>query len=132
MSTDIQDVVDNLKFSEIKPSNIHGYGLFATELIAINTLLGTLDGQEIPESLHHKYDLTLEWNAIAEGVLLVRPYRTKYSYINHQRSPNLVIVSSPLRIKALRTINAGEELTLDYRKESLSKAYIESKGYLYL
>ncbi|MFW8590893.1 hypothetical protein ACOI22_08840 [Glaciecola sp. 2405UD65-10] len=35
---------------------------------------------------HHKYDLTLELNAIAEGILLVRPYRTRYSYINHQGS----------------------------------------------
>lgn len=127
-----EDIIDNLKFSYIRESKIHGYGLFADREIGEGVILGFLDGQSIPWSLHSKYHLTLEWNAIDEETLLVRPYRTKYSYINHQRSPNLLILHEPLRVVTLRSIQKSEELTLDYRKESLPQEYIESKGKYYL
>ena len=132
MTQDLNDVVDNLIHSTIKPSNIHGLGLFSTNDIPAGTELGVLDGQVIPEALHRKLNLTLEWNAIAPETLLVRPYRTKYSYINHQRSPNLVLRGFPPKVVALCDILHGEELSLDYRKEHLSEEYIETKGKLYL
>lgn len=128
----IKDVVDNLKLCHIENSHIHGYGLFSDACIDSGVVLGLLDGQLIPWELHQKYDLTLEWNAIDKNTLLVRPYRTKYSYINHHRSPNLVLLYDPLRIVALKSISEGEELTLDYRKEPLPDEYIESKGKFYL
>lgn len=132
MIFEISDAVDNLAFTVIKPSKIHGFGLFATQFIAEGTPLGTLDGQIIPESLHNKFELTYEWNAIEIGTLLVRPYRTKYSYINHHRTPNLVLIGLPIVVTALNDIKKGQELTLDYRKESLSQNYIETKGKYYL
>lgn len=127
-----RDVVDNLKFSFIGKSTIHGYGLFASQDIEKGVALGILDGQIVPLILHKKYNLTLEWNAIDESTLLVRPYRTKYSYINHQRQPNLVLLHNPLRVATLRKISTGEEITLDYRLEPLSPEYIESAGKHYL
>lgn len=132
MIDNLDDVIDNLKCTVIKPSNIHGNGLFATEAITLGAELGELDGQVIPESLHSKLRLTLEWNAIDDNVLLVRPYRTKYSYINHSRTPNLKLAGSPLKVIALRSISEGEELTLDYRKEKLSTEYLHKKGIFYL
>lgn len=45
MTVEISDVIDNLAFTDIKPSKIHGFGLFATQFIAEGTPLGTLDGQ---------------------------------------------------------------------------------------
>lgn len=132
MHNELEDVIDNLKYSVIQPSQIHGHGLFATDSITEGTELGSLDGQLIPESLHNKKNLTLEWNAIKEDVLLVRPYRTKYSYINHSRTPNLKLVSNPLRVITKRNISRGEEFTLDYREEKLSKEYIDKKGKYYL
>ena len=95
-------------------------------------MLGTLDGQVIPEVLNNKLALAFEWNALEEDTLLVRPYRTKYSYINHQRTPNLILVGYPIVVTALQDIPKGTELTLDYRKEKLSTNYIETKGKYYL
>jgi SET domain-containing protein len=132
MTLEISDVVDNLTFTVIKPSKIHGFGLFATKFIGEGTSLGTLDGQIISERLHNKFELTFEWNAIEKDTLLVRPYRTKYSYINHHRTPNLLLVGFPIVVTALHDIQEGQELTLDYRKESLSETYIETTGKYYL
>lgn len=128
MKYDIEDVIDNLINSYISESNIHGNGLFASENIKEDTTLGTLDGQYIDWDLHKEYDFTLEWNAIAKNQLLVRPYRTKYSFINHSRTPNLEIRYNPIRIVSLTNITKGEELTLDYRKEPLPDDYIQNKG----
>jgi len=127
-----EDVIDNIKLSYIKESPIHGYGLFAEQEIDEGVVLGVLDGQIIPWKLHSKYHLTLEWNAIDADTLLVRPYRTKYSYINHQCESNLILMRDPLRVVTLRRISKGEEMTLDYRNEPLSPEYIESSGKFYL
>lgn len=128
MRYDIEDVIDNLLNSYISKSNIHGYGLFASENIEDETVLGTLDGQYVDWDLHLEYDFTLEWNAITKNKLLVRPYRTKYSFINHSRTPNLEIKYNPIRIVSIKNIIKNDELTLDYRKEPLPDDYIEKKG----
>ena len=127
------DIIDNLLFSEIRSSDIHGDGLFSTHSINQGLVLGKLDGQKVPGSMHPDFLNALsEWNAIGEGELLVRHFRTKYSFINHSRNPNLVIKYFPIRVVALRSISVGEELTLDYRKEPLSDEYIREKGQYYL
>ncbi|WP_419770582.1 MAG: SET domain-containing protein-lysine N-methyltransferase [Candidatus Marinarcus sp.] len=128
MNYDLEDVIDNLKFSYISKSSIHGNGLFANADIDENITLGELDGQFIQWDLHKEYDFTLEWNAITKNILLVRPYRTKYSFINHSREPNLEIHYNPLRIITKKSIKLNEELTLDYRKEPLPDEYITNIG----
>jgi SET domain-containing protein len=128
----LEDTIDNLKNTYIQKSNVDGYGLFAHTKIDKNTILGYLDGQIIEWELHSKYNLTLEWNAIGNNKLLVRPYRTKYSYINHSREANLLIQYDPIRVIAKRDIVKDEELFLDYRLEPLSNEYIEKKGKFYL
>lgn len=74
--------------------------------------------------------LFMEWNALESNVLMVRPFRTKYSFINHSRSPNTILSRHPLAALALHNIHAGEELTLDYRKETLNKKYLNAATYL--
>jgi hypothetical protein len=114
-------VVDNIVATEIRKSPIHGYGLFAQRRIARGSLLCTLDGQVVSWASFERmcaahpfehYDpyLLLEWNALEEDVLLVRPFRTKYSWINHSRSPNVVLRKYPVSLIALRAIESGEEL----------------------
>ncbi len=125
---DINDVIDNMLSTYIAKSNIHGHGLFAIKDMNEEITLGILDGQIITWDLHDKYDLTLEWNAISKETLLVRPYRTKYSFINHSRTPNLQLKYNPLRVVTLKKIHKDEELTLDYRKEHLTDEYISQKG----
>ncbi len=137
--------VNNLSFTYIDESSIHGFGLFAEADIPKGTLLGVLDGQvmewdhydEIVENFRQEIGsaaqyLFMEWNALSETVLLVRPFRTSYSFINHSRTPNLVILRNPLRIVSLRDIQAREELLLDYRREPLRERYLEGHGKAFL
>lgn len=137
-------VIDNILWSEIAPSPIHGFGLFAEHSIPQGAILGFLDGQLMPwddyDKLVDARNLSsvlreaffMEWNALSEELLLVRPFRTKYSFINHSRNPNLQIEKLPLRVTALRDIAQGEELLLDYRCEPLRKEYLEGHGSTYL
>ena len=129
---EIKDVIDNLADTYISESQVHGNGLYSLQDIKKGFVLGELDGQIVDWDLHQKYNMAFEWNAITQHKLLVRPYRTKYSYINHSRTPNLVLQGSPLKVVALRDIEKDEELFLDYRKEPLPAQYLELKGRLYL
>ncbi len=140
----------NLHSSEIRESSVHGFGLFSTADIPEATILGILDGQLIDfdayEQLHHHLGLGLgrlrtfffmEWNAVSAQVLLARPFRTYYSYINHSISPNLEIKSasydsSKLLIRTLRAIPKDTELFLDYRKEALPLSYFQQQSSRYL
>lgn len=137
--------VDNISFSSIKESNIHGFGLFATNNIIKSTIIGNLDGQvmnwdfydnvvnELKESSgRFKNYIFMEWNALNNNTLLVRPFRTRYSLINHSKIPNLEIKYNPIRIVALKDIKENDEFTLDYSKEPLRKEYLEGHGKTYL
>jgi SET domain-containing protein len=134
-------VINNIKHTIIQKSDIHGYGLFATNDIEKGSILCMLDGQIVswnsyddvassnPFRQFNDY-LFMEWNALDHNVLLVRPFRTKYSFINHSRSPNTILSRYPLAVLALHNIHVGEELTLDYRKEPLNKNYLNAATYL--
>lgn len=138
-------IVNNIENTIISSSTIHGYGLFALEYIRKNTILCLLDGQIMPWSRYHEIGEMLanqtgnlkdyffmEWNALNKHTLLVRPLRTKYSYINHSRTPNTEILYNPIRVVATKDINPQDELTLDYRKEALPKEYLDGHGKTYL
>lgn len=137
-------VIDNVSPTYIDDSDIHGLGLFAAESLERGTVLGTLDGQVMSWDRYcsvraalslppdAKEYLFLEWNALAPDTLLVRAFRTKYSYINHARQPNVELRSRPLEVVALRDIAQGEELLLDYRKEPLNEEYLAGHGSTYL
>ncbi|MFW5913578.1 MAG: SET domain-containing protein [Bacillota bacterium] len=138
-------VIDNIENTTIKKSSIHGLGLFATKTIPKGTLLTTLDGQEVTwdkfdeiKKFYYKhfknneFHFFLEWNAVSQTTLLVRPLRTKYSFINHSRNPNLSIDIRSYKITALKTINKDEELFLDYREQPLRKEYLNGHGATYL
>lgn len=129
--------LDSIENTQILESNIHGFGLVATKLISKGHCLCELDGQVIDKS---KYDETeamltplipqymkfffMECNYLEDDKLLVRNIRTKYSYINHSRTPNTEIKLNPMRLVAIQDISKGTELTIDYRNEPLSEAYL--------
>lgn len=69
----------------------------------------------------------MEWNALDQKTLLVRAFRTKYSYINHSKTPNVKVFSFPHRIIALKDIEIGEELTIDYNAEPLRDGYFTAE-----
>jgi len=88
-------------------------------MIKKGTILGFLDGQVMPWAQYNEImkntDLGyfnsyifMEWNALDKNTLLVRAFRTKYSYINHSRKPNVAIkynrnTGLQLKYKSLRS-----------------------------
>lgn len=138
-------VIDNILFSYIDKSNIHGLGLFADRNLHSGTILGVLDGQimnwnsydELSNYLKESFGkyqnyIFMEWNAIDSKTLLVRPFRTKYSYINHSYEPNLEIKYNPIRIETIKDIKKNEEFVLNYKNEPLKDEYLEGYGRTYL
>ena len=138
-------VVDNMPAGRIDESETHGHDMFARYDVPEGAVVGTMDdGQVIgwddfdalvarhPDDLGASSDLFMEWNALSEDTLLVRPFRTKYSFVSHSRAPNVRIARRPLRLVALRDIAEGEEFLLDYREEPLRWEYLEGHGATYL
>lgn len=130
-----ENVIDNIPNTIIGKSQVHRFGLFSELDLSEGKLLATLDGQVVPWGLHEKQNLTEEWNALPGERVLVRPYRTKYFYINHSREPNVIIereVGEEVKILTFKRISIGDELLLDYRKEPLSESYLKGHGATYL
>lgn len=132
MSNEI-DIIDNIPNTIIGSSTIHGKGLFSAVPIPAGAILVLLDGQLIPLAKQRIVNADIcashcEWNAVSKDMLLVRAFRTKYSFINHSNNPNLRLEYNPLRIVVSSDLNRGDELTLDYNKEPLPEQYLELHG----
>lgn len=138
-------VIDNISFSYITNSKIHGFGLFANSKIQKNTILGILDGQVMDWNNYnnlldflknefgiYKNYIFMEWNALDKKTLLVRPFRTKYSYINHSEEPNVEIKYNPIRIETIREIIKDEEILINYKNEPLNDDYLHGYGKSFL
>lgn len=137
-------VIDNISHTEIKLSELHGLGLFAERKLSAGTKLATLDGQVVEYDFYYlvkdklNIDPTadnyvfMEWNSLPNKKLLARMFRTKYSYINHSRTPNCKLLGNPPELWTYQDIEIGEELTLDYRDEPLPDNYLTGHGSTYL
>lgn len=119
----VERLIDNIPFTRVGPSDIHGRGLFSEVDFRRGQILGTLDGQLVRWADHPEV-FEEEWNAVSDELLLVRGLRTKYALINHASEPNCAIDERDMSIRAVRPIAAGEELTLDYRARSLPEPYL--------
>ena len=133
---DLTQILNTIENTRIGASSIHGYGLFSCRRIPAGRLLATLDGQRVPWSLYQSLGLCDEWNALSPDWLLVRPYKTMYSFINHCRQPNALLELHPsedrLMLFARADLEAGDEITLDYRNEPLPDDYVNGHGKSYL
>lgn len=128
--------IDNIPNTIVSNSQVHGQGLFAASTIAKGTQLCFLDGQVVNiKDLPSNEVISLEWNALPDDKVLVRPVRTKYYYINHSRTPNAEVSLSDdgrLGIIAVTDLKPGDELLLDYRREPLPDEYLNGHGSTYL
>jgi hypothetical protein len=134
--------------AEIRNSPVHGFGLFALrEWFAGEVPCNRLDGQVLSHDEYEQLQLRMapalgrmrhfffmEWNALPGDMLLARPFRTYYSFINHSPEPNLKVASDDgfLSLVVTRNIRKDEEFTLDYRLEPLPRGYFDKpySGYL--
>lgn len=133
-----QNTLDNIQNTEILPSKLHGYGLFATQDIPVQTRLCKLNGQLIPKTEYQdlvkrltpqlgalSFYFLMECNHVPNpNLYMVRSFRTKWSYVNHSPEPNCFFDIYEQVLHPLRDIKKGEELTFDYRVEPLSEDYV--------
>jgi hypothetical protein len=105
--------------TEVRPSPIHGQGLFARVAIARGEIVAAKGGHVLTGS---------EWAALEPALgaadiqiaedLFIAPVREDHRpgsmlYTNHSCDPNLAI-QGQIVLVAMRDIDAGEELTIDW------------------
>lgn len=108
---------------EIRPSSIHGVGLFTDEPIKKGTKFYEYIGELMSIREFNNRYMEYKLNSIhtyrmkrINCIIVAKeePYRTenKVNYVNEANEPNCILKKKFLT--ALRDIDAGEELTLKY------------------
>lgn len=120
--------IKNIKNTEVRKSSIHGWGLFATKEIAKNTLMCVLDGQVLSMIEYKEFINSEEYSkkCFVEKVHLERdrvlaiPFRTQYSFINHDKKEMLTttVKDDKVLIYAKKVISRGEEITSKYNLDT--------------
>lgn len=118
--------------AEVRPSPIHGWGLFARHFIPKDTLWwqASLDNVIVINQLQLETLMTSRLNATMENLLTITRIYGYYSavldriivcldnarFVNHSAEPNSGSPpdGNPLCSMALRDIDAGEEITENY------------------
>ncbi|WP_341744679.1 SET domain-containing protein [Azonexus hydrophilus] len=129
------NIINNLSWSEVRPSQIHGNGVFATEEIRRGWIIGRLDGQVM---LWRDYialfdgdqERQADRTVLSTQHVQVRGLKTQFAFINHSADPNCAISihGQHVYFHSIRDIKAGEELTRDYRAEPTPASYQEAQG----
>ncbi|MEZ5977877.1 MAG: SET domain-containing protein [Planctomycetota bacterium] len=91
-------------------STIHGMGLFAATRIKKGARIGQMEGVERKRSNDH-----VLWIEEDDGRVWGLEGLNEFRFTNHSDEPNAVFYGAELF--ALRTIEAGEEITFDYGGE---------------
>lgn len=104
---------------DVKPSNIHGKGVFARARIAARRKIGELAGEIITVREARRRAKSMAVITIVEfedGMALDASSDSCLRYVNHSCSPNTYLRRANRRVEfyALRPIKPGEELTCDY------------------
>jgi SET domain-containing protein len=92
---------------EVRPSSIHGLGLFATRAIAAETFLGNYEGERTGEDGPH-----VLWVSYDDGEEVGIDGNTVLRFVNHARPGNAEFRGHELF--AITAIAAGSEITCDY------------------
>jgi len=93
----------------VRPSPIHGLGLFARTRIRKGQYLGTYEGPRVNRNGSH-----VLWVYEGRGWTR-RDGKNLLRYINHSNNPNAEFDGFDLY--ALRDIRPGEEITIDYGED---------------
>lgn len=117
----------NETYVALQPSGIHGIGVFAIQLIPKGCrnifsenkgewiTLPIADVEKLPE---HSKNLVETYCLFDEENYYVPSYGFKLmdlvNYLNHSNEPNIVSVEDGAWFEALRDIEPGEELFVDY------------------
>jgi SET domain-containing protein len=105
--------------TEVRPSPIHGTGLFAAHAIATGEIVAVKGGHVLTRAQWTALEPTLGAAEIQiANDLFIAPVRPDHRhgsmlYTNHSCDPNLAI-QGQIVLVAMRDIAAGEELTIDW------------------
>ena len=91
----------------VRRSYIHGRGLFTRDEIKEETYIGTYMGRRANENGSH-----VLWTETEDGREIGRHGQNNLRYLNHSKEPCCEFCGFDLY--ALRDIEPGEELTIDY------------------
>ena len=111
---------------QLKPSDVHGVGVFATADIKKDAHLPLFEDDDhrftphneikdskVPEHILHNYSINYE----GEGLSSPRNFNRMSVgwFLNHSENPNAVCDEN-YSYSALRNIKSGDEITIDYDK----------------
>jgi len=112
---------------DIRHSPIHGLGVFATRRIRTGVRIIEYTGERLTPSAadarydddRHEHPHVLLFTVDRRTVIDAGVGGNEARYVNHSCAPNCEAVTEQRRVylDALRTIEAGEELTFDYSLE---------------
>ena len=113
------------KYIVVKPSPIHGMGIFTNIEIPEGSEILIISGEVISEEecikREEQGNVYIFWN---EESYIDTTNTEKIKYINHNCDFNCDVLDgqdNTLRLVAYRNISAGEELTIDYGYEEIYK-----------
>lgn len=104
---------DDFELDELfytQDSSIHGKGLFARRAILKGEYMGEYDGPNVSENGMH-----VLWVEDEEDSWIGRDGKNLLRYINHSTQP--LAEFAGFELYALRDIDEGEEITIDYGEE---------------
>ena len=109
---------------EVRESPIDGNGVFAKRAFKKGEIIGVFSGF-VPETYDPECDYSVEFEVEDENgdtwVYVIEP-TAPFKYLNHADDA-CVCIATPI-LTALRNIEAGEELTIDYGEE-WHEGYVE-------
>ena len=126
------DFLETIADAQLRPSPVHGRGLFSLRERPLGEVLCILEGEVVSHGEDLDFLLSHEWNALSADEILLRRDWTSYGFINHARPANLTIRLDDHSLRAARDIMAGEELTLDYTEHGMPEVYLNSAHGSYL
>jgi SET domain-containing protein len=100
--------INNHPLVYVKPSHIHGQGLFAKQKIKAGQVIGEIKGRPTKQDGPH-----VLWVDDAKKGIRVECI---FKYINHRKKPNACYYDD-MTVVALKDINKDEEITHDYGDE---------------
>jgi hypothetical protein len=106
----------------VKPSPIHGRGLFATRPIRRGEVVAIKGGTVMDRAALRRVKGRVAWSyiQIGDGIYIgatsARQVRANKLYLNHSCEPN-VGLRGEITFVAMREVAAGEELTYDWAME---------------
>lgn len=113
---------DNAPDTYVRASAVDGYGLFASRDFKAGELILAYTSDngwyEIEISKLTPEQIAKNWYIMLnDKICTTSDITTKFSYINHSRTPNCSWHIAQKKITALRDIRMDEELYIDYRNE---------------